>query len=267
MSVLMDDVAAFITKDYNLSRRQIDSKDFKPYWSAVATKFNDPAYKAQLFECPYGNQFTGFSEVYSGHKLDASAAETMRYNPLRTELDKALAAFSASGGGDGGPVDPTSLYIMSSKFWNFCNGNLALYYFYTVLAKFDALKGAVSAMEPGHAFGSDVPPRSISATRKRGSMGAGRDDDGGGMVAPVVIQQSEDQVAASASKRAILAAKAMTAADDAMASLMKKHEEATAALEEYETAGSFVSGCFTHITKKARVEMLETSLKELMARK
>ena len=48
---------------------------------------------------------------------------------MRTELDKALAAFSASGGGDGGPVDPTSLYIMSSKFWNFCNGNLALYYF------------------------------------------------------------------------------------------------------------------------------------------
>ena len=227
-------------------------------------KFNDPAYKAQLFECPYGNQFTGFSEVYSGHKLDASAAETMRYNPMRTELDKALAAFSASGGGDGGPVDPTSLYIMSSKFWNFCNGNLALYYFCMVLAKFDALKGAVSAMEPGHAFGSDVPPRSISGTRKRGSMGAGRDDDDG-MVAPVVIQQSEDQAAASASKRAILAAKAMTAADDAMASLMKKHEDATAALEEYETAGSFLSGCFTHITKKARVEMLETSLKELMA--
>ena len=122
-------------------------------------------------------------------------------------------------------------------------------------------------------------------------MGAGRDVDDV-MGAPVVIQQSEDQAAASASKRAILAAKAMTAADqsedqaaasaskrailaakamtaadDAMASLMKKHEDATAALEEYETAGSFVSGCFMHKAKKARVEMLETSLKELMAGK
>ena len=166
---------------------------------------------------------------YSGHKRDLIAAETTRYSPLRTELGTAFAAFSASGGGDGGPVDPASMCIMSSGLWNFCNGNLAVYYFFMVPSKFGALQCAVSALEPGQAFGSDVPPRSTAGSRRRGSTGAGRDDDDGGG-APVVIQQSGDQAAASALKRAILAAKAMTAADDAMSSLIQKHEDATAAL-------------------------------------
>jgi hypothetical protein len=224
MSALMNDITAFASRDKGLTRLEKDNKDTKAFWATCAVLFNDPTFKTILFECPDGHEFHGFSASYSGHKTDSSALETTRFGALRTELDRAFGSFAVSGGGDGGAVEPGAMYVMSSKFWNFCNGNLALYYFYIVLVKHGALKCAVSAMESGDSFGSDMPKRPTTGHKKRTSTdGGGRNDDGGG-TDPVEIKQSEDQKAASKSKRTIYEAKAMTASDDAMASLINKHE-------------------------------------------
>jgi hypothetical protein len=150
------------------------------------------------------------------------------------------------------------MYVMSSNFWNFCNGDLELYYLYVVLAKFNALQCTVSAMSPAHSFGSDVQHRDISGTRPRKSI----EGDLGG---PLVIHRSDDEVAAKKSKRKILESQAMTAADDAMATLISKYSEAKAAVEAHEEAPGFVSGDFIHGVKKARVVMIEEALNKLMS--
>jgi hypothetical protein len=258
MGCLVHDITAFAERDKGLTRGQKDAKDVKPFWSKQVVRFHDETWKPPLFKCPNGNDLSMFTDVYSGHKTDASTLETKRFNPLRLKLDKAYSRFAASGGGDGGPVDPESMYVMSSNFWNFCNGDLELYYLYVVLAKFNALQCTVSAMSPAHSFGSDVQHRDISGTRPRKSI----EGDLGG---PLVIHRSDDEVAAKKSKRKILESQAMTAADDAMATLISKYSEAKAAVEAHEEAPGFVSGDFIHGVKKARVVIIEEALNKLMS--
>ena len=274
----MSDIRAFAARDQGLTRRQKCAKDTKPFWARAAVLFNDPTFSTVLFDDPEGHDLSPLSGAYSGHRTDSSQLEVARFGPLRTGLDKAFGAFAISGGGDGGPVDPASLYIMSSRFWNFCNGDIQLYYFYVALAKHNALKCTVSAMEPGDSFGSDVPPRPVSGNKRRNSAGGPADDpdskhgDGkagngngdGNSGAPVVIHQTEDQAAASKAKRAIAEAKAMTVTDDVMTSQMAKLTDANSALADYEGAHGFVPDDFMHKAKKARVTMLEANISKLM---
>lgn len=58
--------------------------------------------------------------------------------------------FERSGGGNGGPVDPANWFVISSTFWNYCNGNVLLYYVYIVLTKHGCLKVACSAVDEGN---------------------------------------------------------------------------------------------------------------------
>ena len=269
MTVLMDNIEGFAGRDAQLHRSKLDSGDLKPFWATVVVKFNDPKFKSIVIPCPHGHyDVSAFSTEYSGHRTDSAALETLRFNPLRKALDQAYGGFAISGGGDGGPVDPKSMYVMSSNFWNFCNGNLTLWYFYVVLAKYGALKTTVSAMDEGHQHGGDIASRNTSGSRRRTS---GSSDDFN-LGAPVVIQQTDDQAAACKAKRTILETQAMTAndefmakRDEIMATLISKFEEATSALEEYEGAGGFVAGSLIHKAKKARKATLELNLEKMMA--
>ena len=261
ITALVDDIQGFAGRDAKLSRSKLDSGDLKPFWAGVVVKFNDPKFETTVLPCPHGHyDASAFSSEYSGHRTDSAAFETLRFNPLRKALDQAYGGFAISGGGDGGPVDPKSMYVMSSNFWNFCNGNLPLWYFYVVLAKYGALKTTVSAMDEGDQHGGDIASRNTSGSRRRTS-GASDDSNLG---APVVIQQTDDQAAACKAKRTILEAQAMTATDEVMATLISKLEEATSALEEHEGADGFVAGSVIHKAKKARKATLELNLGKMM---
>ena len=268
MSVLMDDPGAFSSKDGNLSRDQVDRGDIKPFWTEAAVIFNDINYKTKFFKDPYGHVTAAdFCTEYSGHVTDSASLETQRWNPARKLLDVAMGMFKLSGGGDGAPVDISKLFIMSSNFWNFCNGQIFLYYIYIVLTTHGCLKIACSAMDKGHSAGSDKPPRLVSKPKPRGSDGGGAEGGGGGEGGegtPIVIRQSEDQMACHKAKRVILEGEAMVATDTAMVSLMAKHKEATADLKEFEGEHDFVEGSFMHKAKKVRVATIEGNLAALM---
>jgi hypothetical protein len=266
----------FLQRNRSPSRREKDSKDTNPFWHAAAVLFNNLKFKCSLEICSsHGLSLRDLSATYSGHVTTANELETLRFNGLRKAYDVATADFMASGGGDGRvgvrePVEECDRYVHSANFWNFCNGNSILYYFYLVLSKHDLLASAASKMSDADSFSSDDAG---SSTRRKRTSNQGA----AGMDGLITINRSENEVALTTAKKqkaeeqakvAPIVAKAKKASavvelDNAGVELMNKLQEATADLNSYESSSDFVGGSFLHKMKKNRISGIEAQLAEI----
>lgn len=141
-----------------------------------------------------------------------------------------------------------------------CTGNLQLYYFYICMQKHDLLQSACSAMSKRDSHSSGESNPRASGVDRRPSKGGGDID----LNAPIEVLKSADESAHIKAKRDIAENKAAVSRDDAMEALSKKHENAQADLEAYESGINFQDASFQHKLKKRRVEMLEGDLERIM---
>jgi len=112
-----------------------------------------------------------------------------------------------------------------------CTGNLQLYYFYICMQKHGLLQSACSAMSKRDSHSSGESNPRASGVDRRPSKGGGDID----LNAPIEVLKSADESALIKAKRGIAENKAAVSRDDAMEVLSKKHENALADLEAYES--------------------------------
>jgi hypothetical protein len=198
--------------------------------------------------------------------------------------------YGDSGNGDGGPVDKEELLVKyGSRFFQFCNGNMPLYYVYVVLMKFDLFKSVVSRMPNAATHDSDrgcssaasVDHRVIvdaevtpTATGKRRKL-KGDTEETPPQIEAISITQTDDQKeicrnqAVITKHRAEMAREESTitkhrgemARQESIAFLMKAYQ---AAKEEYDDySGSRSSFYFKVLTKN--VNDLEAKLSDMFS--
>jgi len=190
-----------------------------------------------------------------------------RFNPLRTKFDAVWPKFIASGNGEGGRiVDEEGAYTMqSSTFWNFCNGDISLYYFYSVCVNTGILKSAASKMDADASHSSESGGSSTSAQDHRpGSDHNPKSADGAAPVDGAIhIGQTEDQREVVKSKRLILELKAKSQKEETTAALMTAYEVALEKLESHQFSPKFLEGSFHHQLLQSRITALEVDLSSL----
>jgi len=194
---------------------------------------------------------------------------------VRTMLDNQMKDFERSGNGDGGePLKEDEVFgLPCANFWNFCHGDMTLYYFYYGMAKHQLLKSTVSSMNKEDTHGSDhdgsstTDPPSSRPRGKRSKSDEADEDD----ISTVMFKKSADEMATDAAKRRKMEAQATMAEREASAAihsefavLSAKYTEATEALMQYEQSSTFKEDSFAHKIKKTAIAMLEKSLGPMM---
>ena len=154
--------AEFLARDIKLTREQLDAKQKKNYWVALANKFmsSDADLDVMIGDSQYWSNL-GLSSRHSGFVLTAVKAEQV-FKDLRSEHIKTQAKFCVSGGGDGGPVEEhTSVVEFSSNFRDFTIGYPVNEYFYEVLITHQLLESAATDLPPNAASSSCSPGSSV----------------------------------------------------------------------------------------------------------
>jgi len=253
----------FLIRDRTKTRREVDGGEFKGFWIKVAMLFNDKNFAPKIESDQSGHK-VDMSDEPTGHKTDATTMETTRFNDMRFLFDRTLKPFMASGAGEGGPIPlDEALGKHASTYFNFCNGDHSLYYFYLVLVKYDLLKSAASHMPEAAAHDSDAAGSSTSTPRSRTpalELPPAKTETN----EVIVIQQTEDQKATAKAKRTWAEHQAELAEDNAKIAKIENNERLLAAyttassnFQNYAGNDKFLKGAYKKSLKQAKKSLEE----------
>jgi len=189
-----------------------------------------------------------------------------KFNEMRTYMDKAIANFTRSRNGDGGPVsyNLATSSMCTSDFWEFCNGNSFLYYFWKVLNMFDLTKSATSRMPLEIINSSDVAlRRTVTSASRASSSSCSASSSSLPTHDTIEIQRTRTaaQEQLDQARAAAAAAMSVTARDETMKRLIEEYELAKAAMEAHKVKDT---ESLVYRAKKARFEAIEVELTKMM---
>ena len=176
----------FLERDKKvLDRAELDGAARNSSWQKIAVKFNDRDFKPALLVCDdetinelFVNNLNPSSA--QGYVADASRLED-KFKTIRKLIKAALKKFRTSGMGDMGMGDATeeektsrSYAVYSSKFYDYCDGNIDLMYWYEGAVKSGILESVAGEM-PIHAKSTSDEPGKADKPRGKNSRKAALD--------------------------------------------------------------------------------------------
>lgn len=153
----------FLLRDTQVPRFILDAKDHDWFWRLAAEEFNKPNSEAvnyNLFrdEEAYPEEVRKLDPFYRPGYVVTAAKLKAEFRDLRALFTKAFSNFRQSGMGEkdsdrneghDDEEDVEKAFVFSSNFFDFCNGDNCIYYFYCCCTKYDLLKSAVVTMPEG----------------------------------------------------------------------------------------------------------------------
>ena len=166
-----------------VSREDLDAGLTKRFWQELVPRYMEEASHLDKVLYKFEGKFeeAGLSPKRTGWQATASLLEE-HYKKHRKLLNNAMGRFRRSGNGDGGPVEiDDSVTQYSSKFLDFCDGDIVLEYMYTVFLHHGLLEFACSDM-PSWAVHDSTSGSTASSSR---SFGSAQKDEQTGLVAAI----------------------------------------------------------------------------------
>jgi len=162
----------------------------------------------------------------------------------------------------------------SSNFWQFCNGDNLMHYFFVALMKNQSglLRSACSQMTPELRGGSDYPDAGYTKRPRRSSSeSADASEARGESVINLVQTEDERDLVRERLKVArirsfVEEASAATQMDAAIVSLAEGLDAAQAKLQQYENSTTFIEGSFLHGVYKGRIADLTAQIERTQAK-
>mmetsp|Transcript_10598 Transcript_10598/g.24684 ORF Transcript_10598/g.24684 Transcript_10598/m.24684 type:complete len:345 (-) Transcript_10598:71-1105(-) len=262
LSVILADMRGFLKRNEGLTCREKDNGETKSFWHKAAVTFNNTKFVTVLYGI--GREIP-LMIAYSGYHATAEGLEK-KFNEMRTYMDKAIANFTRSRNGDGGPVsyNLATSSMCTSDFWEFCNGNSFLYYFWKVLNMFDLTKSATSRMPLEIINSSDVAlRRTVTSASRASSSSCSASSSSLPTHDTIEIQRTRTaaQEQLDQARAAAAAAMSVTARDETMKRLIEEYELAKAAMEAHKVKDT---ESLVYRAKKARFEAIEVELTKMM---
>jgi len=195
----------FMLRDKRLPRFMIDAKDHDWFWRKAADAFNrsdDDALNFNVLQNEsYPEEVKSLDPYYREGYVTTASKLKAEFRDLRSAFMKCFANFQKSGMGEKDNVEEESdaegvneqAYVFSSNFFDFCKGDMCMYYFYCCATKFGLLKSAVVTMpvnsrHDGATVSKLSVPSSNSSKRDAGLMKIGE-----ALSAPIEIRLSKEQ--------------------------------------------------------------------------